>query len=82
MDQAKIDKNIKENRGILRQLTALNNEVRGLKGRVRKLEKAKKELKYSIIKGHSVKIFDSILDLPIEKMSDEEIANIKVGGTD
>ena len=39
MDQEKITKSIKDNRGILRQLTSLNNEVKELKGRVRKLEK-------------------------------------------
>jgi len=38
MDQIKLDKSIKENKGILRQLTALNNEVRELKDKVKKLE--------------------------------------------
>lgn len=38
MDQVKLDKLIKENKGVLRQLTSLNNEVKELKGRVRKLE--------------------------------------------
>ena len=31
---------IKENKGILRQLVALNNEIRELKGRVKKLEQS------------------------------------------
>lgn len=35
-----IEKLIKKNKGILRQLTALNNEVKGLKGRIRLLEKS------------------------------------------
>ena len=39
MDQEKMIKSIKENRGILRQFTSLNNEVKELKGKVRKLEK-------------------------------------------
>lgn len=41
MNQEKLTKSIKENKGILRQLTSLNNEIRHLKGRVRKLEKTK-----------------------------------------
>ena len=41
MDQEKITKSIKENRGILRQLTFLNNEVRNLKGKILKLEQGK-----------------------------------------
>ena len=50
---------IKENKGILRQLITLNNEMKELRGRVRKLEQ--KDSYYSI---------------------QEEIKNIKVGGTD
>ena len=66
MDQEKITKSIKENKGILRQLTSLNNEIRQLKGRVRKLEKNQ----------HTRFVL-----LPDSEMSKEEIANIKVGGT-
>ena len=48
MDQVKLDKKIKENRGILRQLTDLNN-------RVKKLEKAKEEKEvYSIGKFQAI----------------------------
>lgn len=38
MDQEKMNKSIKENKGILRQLTSLNNEIKQLKGRARELE--------------------------------------------
>ena len=38
MDQIKLDNLIRENKGILRQLTSLNNEVKELKGKVKKLE--------------------------------------------
>lgn len=38
MDQVKLNKIIKENRGVLRQLTHLNNEVKELRGKVKKLE--------------------------------------------
>ena len=78
MDQEKITKSIKENKGILRQLTSLNNEVRQLKGRVRKLEKAKKEI-YST--GKYKPIIEGI-EIPVAIMSEKEIKNIKVGGTD
>ena len=71
MDQIKLDKMIKENRGILRQLTDLNN-------RVKKLEKAIGEV------TNSVKMFNrrGFEVIPGLDMTDEEIANIKVGGTD
>lgn len=59
MDQIKLDKLIKENRGILRQLTDLNNEVNKLKNKVKKLEQQNSYY-------------------PIQ----EEIKNIKLGGTD
>ena len=39
MDQEILTKLIKENKGILRQLTSLNNEVGELKGRIKRLEK-------------------------------------------
>ena len=54
-----IEKLIKKNKGILRQLTALNNEVKKLKGRIKALEQR-----------------DSYYP------TEEEIKNIKVGGTD
>ena len=38
MDQAMLIKLIKENKGILRQLTSLNNEIKELRGRIKKLE--------------------------------------------
>ena len=78
MDQEKLTKSIKENKGILRQLTSLNNEVKELKGRVRKLEKTKKEI-YSM--GKYTPIIKN-MGIPIEDMTEKEIANIKVGGTD
>ena len=59
MDE-KTAKLIKENKRILRQLTALNNEVKGLKDKVKALEQ----------KGSYY------------PMTEEEIRNIKVGGTD
>jgi len=49
---------IKKNKDILRQLTSLNNEIKGLKSRVKKLEQ--KDSYYP---------------------TEEEIINIKVGGT-
>ena len=59
MDE-RTDKLIKKNKGLLRQLNCLNNEVKGLKWRVKKLEK--KDSYYP--------------------MTEKEIRNIKVGGTD
>ena len=38
MDQKKLTKSIKENKGILKQLTSLNNKIKELRGRIRKLE--------------------------------------------
>ena len=38
----KTAESIKKNRGILRQFTSLNNEIRQLKGRIKKLEKEEK----------------------------------------
>ena len=38
MDQEKITKSIKENKGILRQLTDLNKKMNDLENKVRKLE--------------------------------------------
>ena len=80
MDQEKITKSIKENKGILRQLTSLNNEVKELKElreRVKKLELWKKEI-LSSVKMFERRGFEIISgkDIP------EQIANIKVGGTD
>lgn len=54
------DELIKKNKGLLRQLTCLNNEVKELKEKVRKLEQ--KNTYYP--------------------MTEKEIRNIKVGGTD
>ena len=54
-----LEESIKKNKSILRQLTSLNNEIKGLKIRVKKLEQ-----KYSYY--------------PTE----EEIKDIKIGGTD
>ena len=78
MEQEKITKSIRENRGILRQLTSLNNEIKNLKGRVGELEKTKKEI-YST--GKYIPIIKDV-GIPIDNMSEKEIANIKVGGTD
>jgi len=39
MDQEKITELIKKNKWLLRQLTSLNNEVKELRDRVKKLEK-------------------------------------------
>ena len=57
MDE-KLAGSIKKNKGLLRQLTALNNKVKGLEVRIKELEKN--------------------LYYPTE----EEIKNIKFGGTD
>jgi len=38
MDQEKLNELIKENKWLLRQLTGLNNEVRDLKEKIKKLE--------------------------------------------
>jgi len=54
-----LEESIKKNKEILRQLTSLNNEIKELKGRVKKLEQ--KDSYYP---------------------TEEEIKNIKVGGTD
>jgi len=54
-----IEESIKKNKEILRQLTSLNNEIKGLKIRVKKLEQ--KDSYY---------------------LTEEEIKDIKVGGTD
>ena len=77
MNQEKITKSIKENKGILRQLTSLNNEVKELRERVKKLELWKKEI-LSSVKMFERRGFEIISgkDIP------EQIANIKVGGTD
>ena len=77
MDE-KIAELMKKNKGILRQLTSLNNEVRQLKGRVRKLEKYHEDFETSI------KMFQrrGLEIIPGIDMSEKEIANIKVGGTD
>jgi len=72
---------IKKNKGILRQLTNLNN-------RVKKLEKTKKELVYSIenfkpiIESFEMQKRRGFEIIPGIDMSEEEIAKIKVGGTD
>ena len=60
MDQEILTELIKENKGILRQLTSLNNEVGELKGRVKKLEK--RDTYYP--------------------MTEKEIIDVKVGGTE
>ena len=71
MDQAKVTKFIKEHKPQLRQLTSLNNEVRELKGRVDKLE----------TKGNiRMEIDERFKRIGI--ITEEEIANIKIGGTD
>jgi len=54
-----IEESIKKNKGILRQLTSLNNEIKKLNIRVNKLEQVQTYY-------------------PTE----EEIRNIKIGGTD
>lgn len=64
--EERLVKLIKKNRGILRQLTDLNN-------RVKKLENTKEKVVMEQIKVN-------IRNIPYP--SDEEIANIKVGGTD
>ena len=51
---------IRKNKGLLRQLTCLNNEVKELKGRIKKLEQ--EDTYYP--------------------MTEKEIRNIKIGGTD
>ena len=71
MDQAKLDKMIKENRGILRQLTYLNN-------RVKKLEKTREEFMNSI-ENFNRRGYEIIPDIDT---AEENIANIKAGGTD
>lgn len=78
MDQEKITKSIKENKGILRQLTDLNNEIKDLKSRVKKLEKNHKDFESSI------RIFGrkGIDIIPGLDMTEKEISEIKVGGTD
>ena len=55
-----IEELIKKNKGLLRQLTCLNNEVKELKERIKKLEK--KDTYYPV--------------------TEKEIRDIKVGGTD
>ena len=67
MDE-KLAESIKKNKGILRQLTDLNN-------RVKKLEKKEEEVFLQQISK-----VDIIIPTPI--MSEEKIRNIKVGGTD
>ena len=69
---------IKKNSGILRQFTSLNNEVKELKDRVKKLEKYHEDFESSI-RMFSNKGIESIMGL---EMTEKEIANIKVGGTD
>ena len=59
MDE-KLAESIKKNKGLLRQLTCLNNEIKGLKERIKKLEK--KDTYYP--------------------MTEKEVRDIKVGGTD
>ena len=77
MYQEKITRSIKENKGVLRQLTSLNNEVKELKGRIKKLEKYHEDFETSI------KIFERKgIEIPVEIMSEKEIANIKVGLND
>lgn len=71
MDQNKLNKLIKKNRGILRQLTNLNN-------RVKELEKVIGEVTNSV-KMFNRRRFEVITR---DRYSEEEIANIKVGGTD
>ena len=71
MDQEKMTKTINDNKGILRQLTDLNN-------RVKKLEKAKEDFVESI--GMSKrKGFEVVEGTGVTK---KDIPKIKVGGTD
>jgi len=71
MDQEKLSIMIKDNKGILRQLTDITN-------RLEKLEKDIEGFKCSIM-GFNRRGFEM---LPGVDASDKEIANIKVGGTD
>lgn len=64
--EEQLAKLIKENRGVLRQLTDITN-------RLEKLENPKEKVVMEQIKVN-------IRNIPYP--SDEEIANIKVGGTD
>ncbi len=81
MDQVELNKMIKENRGVLRQLTDITN-------RLEKLENPKEEEKCSRQHWIEIKsekdliIKKDLIEIPVEQMSEEEIANIKVGGTD
>lgn len=68
---------IKKNSGILRQFTALNNEIKDLKGRVLKLERMspiEEIAEHFRRKGYEV--------IPGNEMTEKEISEIKVGGTD
>ena len=71
MDQNELNKMIKENRGILRQLTDLNN-------RVKKLEKTKKEF-LDAIEAWDRKSFQVIEGTGV---TEKDIPKIKLGGTD
>jgi len=56
MDQEKLTEEINKNKGILRQLASLNNEVRQLKGRVGELEKRDSYYPYTEEEIISIKV--------------------------
>ena len=69
---------IKKNKGLLKQLTDLHLEIYKLKIRILILEQKKDEF-LSAIKRYER---NGLIEIPVESMSEEKIANIKVGGTD
>lgn len=68
---------IKKNKGLLRRLMDLYLEVYKLKSRVLILEQNKKDF-MSSIKKFNRRGFE---DIPGLEMTEKEIANIKIGGT-
>ena len=70
MDQEKLDKMIKENKGILRQLTDLNNRVKELEEMptIEEIGERFRRVGFEIIEGTGV--------------MEKDIPKIKIGGTD
>lgn len=79
MDKKVILENlIKENRGALRQLTYLNNEIKELKDRVRKLEEEDSHITIKQVKKHKI-LFNNCVDDDEALLHKGEIKGFEIG---